>query len=132
MTWREAIEKVLKDAGTPLHYTKITERILTEKLRTNEGATPSRTVSATLINEAHKEVFERIAPGVFRLRGVSNLDDEEEKSDNDSDRPIMALGMFWERDLVDWTKKKAEDSWGRANRRRPCRYGKPDRSLPVA
>lgn len=105
MTWRDAIVKVLKDAGTPLHYTDITECILAQELRANVGATPSNTVYANLRKEIHKEVFEWIAPGIFRLRGGSNLDHGEDNSDDDSGGPIMALGMFWERDLVDWTKK---------------------------
>ncbi len=105
MTWHDAIVKVLKDAGTPLHYADITERIFAQELLVSEGATPSSTVNAILSKEINREIFERTEPGIFRLRGGGNLDHGEDNSDNDSDGPIMALGMFWERDLVDWTKK---------------------------
>ena len=96
MPWKDAIVKVLREAGTPLHYRDIAKRIINQKLRTDVGATPSNTVNRILNQEAHKEVFEKVAEGIYRIHGSSYLD-------NDSNRPILVLGMFWERDMIDWT-----------------------------
>ena len=102
MTWQAAIEKVLGDAGTALHYSTIAERVVESKLRTTVGATPSNTVYTVLADK--KDVFEKVAPATFRLRqavgpGIDPLPETER------DSPIMALGMFWERNLVSWTGK---------------------------
>src|SRR5579863_8468711 len=41
LTWREAVEAVLRDAADPMHYTDIAEEIAARKLRGDElGATP--------------------------------------------------------------------------------------------
>jgi hypothetical protein len=48
MTWRKAIDKVLGSSPTPLHYNDIAERIISEGLRKNPGATPAATVSAQI------------------------------------------------------------------------------------
>ena len=101
LTWKNAIVKVLKDAGTALHYTDITERIVAQQLRTSVGATPSKTVYSSLISEANKEVFEKVAAATFRLRGSIH----SENSENYTGRPIIVSGMFWERDLVVWHTK---------------------------
>ena len=84
-------------------YNEITERIVAQGLRTSVGATPSNTVYAVLADK--KDVFEKVARATFRLRGGSDLNGGEDDFNNDSDRPIIALGMFWERDLVDWANK---------------------------
>lgn len=96
MTWQAAIKKILSDAGTALHYAEIAERIVTGGLRKNVGATPSNTVYAVLADK--KAVFEKVAPATFRIRGTDD-------SVAETGRPIMALGMYWERDLVNWTGK---------------------------
>ena len=105
MTWQAAIEKVLGDAGTALHYAKIAERIVSRGLRKSVGASPSNAVYAVLANK--KAVFEKVAPATFRLRGAgdSNGEGDDLLPDTELSRPIMALGMFWERDLVSWTGK---------------------------
>jgi hypothetical protein len=48
LTWRQAIDKVLGASSTALHYTEITERIISEGYRKNLGATPSATVNAKI------------------------------------------------------------------------------------
>lgn len=48
LTWRKAIDKVLGSSATPLHYNEITERIISEDLRKNLGATPAATVNAQI------------------------------------------------------------------------------------
>lgn len=48
LTWRKAIDKVLGSSPTPLHYNEITERIISDGLRENLGATPAATVNAQI------------------------------------------------------------------------------------
>lgn len=109
MTWETAIKKVLTEAGTALHYSVIAERIVLQGLRKKFGHTPSNTVYAELAGKT--DVFEKVAPATFRLRGVGLNDGDdgvsEDVSKRDPPNPIMALGMFWERDLVSWTSKPA-------------------------
>ena len=73
MTWQAAIRRVLRDAGTALHYAEIAERVVTGGLRKTVGATPSKTVYAVLFDK--KSVFEKVAPATFRLRGTSDSND---------------------------------------------------------
>ena len=105
MTWQAAIEKVLREAKAALHYTKIAERIVSQQLRENVGATPSNTVYSVLIDK--KDVFEKVAPATFRLHGAGDANGGGDGPVPETERasPIMALGMFWERDLVSWTGK---------------------------
>jgi len=62
-TWKEAIEKVLKDAGKPLHRKEITERIKTQRLRASLGNTPSTTVFSNL--SKHTDLFEKLGKGIY-------------------------------------------------------------------
>ncbi len=107
MTWQAAIEKVLRDEGVALHYAEIAQRIISQKLRKKVGATPSNAVYTVMFEK--KDVFEKVAPATFRLRGSGDsnggVDDPSPGAEQAS--PIMALGMFWERDLVNWTGKPA-------------------------
>ena len=95
MTWQEAVTKVLKEAGTALHYKEIADKVVSQKLRKSFGATPSDSVHAVL---SKKREFEKVGIGLFRLQGTV----EPSNGNEDPQRPIMALGMFWERDLVMW------------------------------
>lgn len=106
MTWQAAIEKVLGDADAPLHYSEIAKRIIERELRQTIGRTPSSTVSAVL-NEK-RAIFERVAPATYRLRGADTsggAKDEPAAGSPSTDplSPIIAFGMFWERELVSWT-----------------------------
>lgn len=47
-TWRDAIDAVLSASPTALHYQEITERIISQGLRTSLGATPAATVNAQI------------------------------------------------------------------------------------
>ncbi len=110
MTWHAAIKRVLKDAGTALHFTEIAERVVSRGLRQTFGHTPSNTVYAVLVEK--KAMFEKVAPATFRLRGVGDSSGGRAGPAPEPPRtgplsPIMALGMFWERDLVSWTSKPA-------------------------
>ena len=48
LTWRKAIDKILGASSKPLHYNEITERIISDGLRTKLGATPSATLDVAL------------------------------------------------------------------------------------
>jgi hypothetical protein len=118
--WREAIVKVLTDAAGPLHYTDITDRIVEQQLRTEFGATPARTVNATiatsLSGDGDTSPFVRVGRGVYGLRlafvlgsGSSSvpisygIDAAEEETEPDEMGLINAFGMYWKRDAVLWT-----------------------------
>lgn len=67
----QAAETVLANAGTPLHYKEITQRILADGLWQAKGKTPEATVNAQLsvaVGKGDGSIFERIAPGTFALR----------------------------------------------------------------
>ena len=55
MSWKDAAQKVLEDAGEPLHYKDIADRILGQGLKTTAGATPASTVNATISTVIQKE-----------------------------------------------------------------------------
>ena len=67
----DAAYEVLRDAGEPLHYRELTQRILDGGLWTTQGKTPWDTVNARLsvdIRERGGESrFRRTAPGMFTL-----------------------------------------------------------------
>jgi restriction system protein len=67
-----AAEMVLAEAGEPLHYREITQRMLTRGLWTTLGKTPEATVNARLGTEIQRHPgtarFQRKAPGMFALR----------------------------------------------------------------
>jgi len=72
MTVLEAIERVLADAGAPLSYREITDRILQADLWHTEGKTPWATVNAQLAvdikTHGDNSRFQRVGKGLFTLR----------------------------------------------------------------
>ena len=68
----DAAEKILADAGEPLHYSEITRRILASDLWQTKGLTPKATVSARLGTDIKDHGtasrFQRTGKGVFALR----------------------------------------------------------------
>ena len=114
-TWREAIEKVLSSSPTPLHYNDITERILSENLRTMVGATPAATVNAhiaaSIKHDGESSPYVRVTKGTFTLRKrilsavPSKLTPEIFESDDEEEQyaVISSFGMFWRKDAVEWS-----------------------------
>ena len=47
-SWKEAIIKVLTESSTPLHYTEISEQILSRGYYETDGATPAAMVNAQM------------------------------------------------------------------------------------
>lgn len=70
MPWYNAIIKVLKEAGTAMHYKEIAEEIVSQGLRSNVGTTPATSVSvslnASLKQDGEKTPFRRVARGEYR------------------------------------------------------------------
>ena len=115
-TWEKAIKTILESTSTPLHYDEITERIISEKLRHNLGATPAATVnakiSASIKHEGDSSPYIRVAKGIFTLRskGFPNANITRENSptalDSEEDEGqyeiITSFGMFWRKEAVEW------------------------------
>jgi hypothetical protein len=81
ITWRQAIEQVLREAGRPLHYLEIAGRIIMSGFQTT-GRTPERTVSKELTQ--HPDLFRRVGEGVYELvdqRTVESLNTSPEVED---------------------------------------------------
>ena len=99
MPWIDAIEKILTDSPEPyLHYTDITDRIISEGLRDNLGATPRQTVNNEL---RRSKKFNKISKGIYALAGKPENTTQEDEED--SIPLISSFGMFWRREEVQWT-----------------------------
>lgn len=72
--WKKAIEQILKEAGTSMHYKDIASQILADGLRTNIGATPAATVSANLTTSIKQgkenSPFRKVGRGEYVLRSL--------------------------------------------------------------
>ncbi len=118
-SWKEAIKKVLAESSTPLHYTEISEQILSRGYYETDGATPAATVNAQLASsirhDGEKSPFIRVGKGIFALKNslaavvtptVSPKQKKPEalaESDVESSESIIhSFGMYWQRDLVVW------------------------------
>lgn len=116
LTWRKAIEKVLQEADGAVHYKDIAEKIVSDGLRHNVGATPAATVSANLtssiIKDGESAPFQKVGRGEYILKEKvrkastkkvyqSKTSEVEEDSESQYDI-ISSFGMFWRRDFVDW------------------------------
>ncbi len=116
-SWKAAIKRVLMESDAPLHYTEISEQILTRGYYETDGATPAATVNAELSSsvkhDGDKSPFIRVGKGIFSLRGETastTLPGNKTKNqlpvvaaeDESSDSIIQSFGMYWQRDLVVW------------------------------
>lgn len=113
LTWRQAIENVLKEFPGAMHYKDIAEKIVQNGLRSNLGATPAATVYAQLHTAIKNEdaacPFQKIGKGLFvwkQKAGITqpipippNEAEEEEEVQYDI---ISSFGMFWRREAVEW------------------------------
>ncbi|PPD48577.1 MAG: hypothetical protein CTY13_04560 [Methylobacter sp.] len=122
-SWKEAIKKVLAESDIPLHYTEISEQILSRAYYETDGATPAATVNAQLASsikhEGEKSPFIRVGKGIFGLKNPhaplttipesiprtskqNKLENLAESEIASSDSIIHSFGMYWQRDLVVW------------------------------
>ena len=117
LTWRRAIDKVLGAAAKPLHYNEITEKIISDGLRTSIGATPAATVNAqissSIKHDGVSSPYVRVAKGVFALAKPATttpvpVKDKLTPTVEESDEPeeqydiVSSFGMFWRRDAIQW------------------------------
>ncbi len=127
MSWIEAIERVLTEEARAMHYSEISELILSKGYYKTDGATPDATVNSQITSsikhEGEKSPFLRVNRGTFALRGkalqaavavkpmvalplatpkvlkeAQTATVEEEPDES----VIRCLGMYWQRDLVVW------------------------------
>ena len=72
MSWREAIERVLREEARPLHYGEISQLVLSRGYYQTEGATPDAAVNAQITssikNDGAKSPFGRVGKGIYGLR----------------------------------------------------------------
>lgn len=119
-SWKEAIKKVLAESSTPLHYTEISEQILSRSYYETDGATPAATVNAQLTSsikhDGDKSPFIRVGKGIFALKNSpaasvevsapttnkKKLETLAESEVESSESIIHSFGMYWQRDLVVW------------------------------
>ena len=129
MSWRQAIERVLLEDAKPLHYSEISELILSKGYYKTEGATPDSTVNAQITgsikHDGEKSPFLKSSRGTFALRTSkpqntivntassaialppatpkvlkeAQVSTVEQEPD---ESVIRCLGMYWQRDLVIW------------------------------
>lgn len=75
---REAAYAVLRQAGRPLHYGDITDRMLESRLWVSHGYTPWNTVNSVIVTEMARwgtaSRFVRVRRGVYGLREWVNQD----------------------------------------------------------
>ncbi len=117
MSWHDAIIKVLKESDSAMRYTDIAEKVVEDKLRESVGATPAATVNAYITSSIKKDgtnsPFIKVAKGEYFLREKIDIpevlvddktlidEDTEEQTHNSI---IQAFGMFWQRDMINWTR----------------------------
>lgn len=117
MTWHEAIVEVLRQSGSAMHYTEITDEILNQELVDTVGATPTNTVNARVTDDLRANgddsQFVRVRRGEYMLRehheeeDSTVASDSEDEADSDASGEesgiIQAFGMYWQRGRVRWT-----------------------------
>jgi len=97
----------------PLHYNEITERIISDGLRKNLGATPSATVnaqlSASIKHNGDSSPYIRVSKGTFAMRSQSsNIPTVSPKLTPDITESeeqyeiITSFGMFWRKEAIEW------------------------------
>ena len=81
MTFTEAALEVLRSAGEPLHYKKITELAIARNLLSHVGKTPEVTMSSRLATLVKKDRGQsgivKVRPGVFAVRESNMASDNE-------------------------------------------------------
>jgi len=131
LPWHDAIIEVLSEHQEAMHYADIADAVLEGGLRDDGGATPANSANAVITKnlkeEGENSVFVRVGRGEYMLRdlheesgavqnGSGSLNmtfTEESKEFGDI---VHAFGMYWQRDLVDWSKT-APSLYGKQNRK---------------
>lgn len=129
MSWREAIKRVLSEEARTLHYSEISELILSKEYYKTEGATPDATVNAQITSsikhDGENSPFLKVSRGTYALR-ITNPEAATAATpapaislppatakvlkaaqtatvDEEPDESVIrCLGMYWQRELVVW------------------------------
>lgn len=111
LSWEGAVERVLGEAESPLHYSEIADIISEAELR-SVGATPAATVAAVLSRSitSGDTKYVRLGKGLYALRAKLEVEEESPKaSGEEGEEPesgaLQAFGMFWRRSEVVWSGK---------------------------
>ena len=115
LTWKKAIDKILAASPQPLHYREITEKIISDGLRSKLGATPAATVNAQISASIKKlgddSPYVRVAKGTFALAKKAPLGTIAKGPDIGTPEPeeeeeqyaiVSSFGMFWRREAIEW------------------------------
>lgn len=75
MSWQEAIKRVLTEEGRALHYSEISELILSRGYYKTEGATPDASVNAQITSsiklKGEASPFLKVSKGTYAVRAAS-------------------------------------------------------------
>lgn len=99
MSVLQSVKSVLQEAGTPLHYKEITQRMIGRGWWQTEGKTPDATVSSTITGDIKKNgthsLFQRTDEGVYALRewGLSGFDAPSEPANAEDSTYHPALDI---------------------------------------
>ena len=117
LSWKEAVVKILEQAGQPMHYAEIADAIAEQQLRSDLGATPANSVNATINISMRKDgpasPFVQIRRGEYGLKSLSGTGLETHRGATTSEAQggadeiqetglINAFGMYWSREQVNW------------------------------
>ncbi len=120
VTWQEAIVQVLNDAEDPLDYNEITRRIGERGIRELTGATPVKTVNRELGELITEGRVLRTGPGLYALPSIAGRAEAavaaeevaaEEAAADPEKLTVKAYGLYWDRQLVDWSPARGQ-LWG--------------------
>jgi hypothetical protein len=126
-SWHEAIKRILVEEGRAMHYSEISELILSKGYYKTAGATPDASVNAQITssikNEGETSPFLRVSRGTYAARAASPQPALTQKptialplatpkilreaqiatvETEPDDSVIRCLGMYWQRELVVW------------------------------
>ena len=92
LSLKDAAQRVLADAGEPLHYEEITKRILDRGLGKSKSKTPAASLNAVIAVDIKRNgtssTFVRVTPGVFGLRGEGAPETAVEEGPDGAERRV--------------------------------------------
>ena len=113
LTWEQAALQILQEAGEPMHYRAVADRIVDQRLTRSVGATPPSQANYALRSLMKSgAVAQAEGPGMYALPEIAEQerqeadrveDDAVAAVTDDSRLTVKAYGLYWNRNLVDWT-----------------------------
>ena len=113
LTWEQAVLQVLREAGEPMHYRAVAERIVEQGLTRSAGATPPGQANYALRSLMKSgDVAEAEGAGMYALPEI--VEQERQEADlaeedaaaavsDDSRLTVKPYGLYWNGNLADWT-----------------------------